>query len=325
MPRTDRLRGGEWLALAAVLTGQVALGACTERRTADNPGERATASPQPRLSSPIDTLLSQRSNGVIAFNSTADSGIVLVNPTTGKKAFLTRGSSPEWSADGRQLSFMREGRIHVIAANGTNDRVIPTEPFYFEAAYMVRPVLSPRGDRLAYSREGEIEVTSLEGGTPRFLTQPSPADDQMPVWSRQGGQLALVRDRDICVVGADGSGLRNLTADGADNLDPEWSPTGDRIAFSSRRSGQQRIWTIRVDGSDSRMVARDAADPEHQEYHPSWSPDGTQIVFERWGGRQARDQADIYIALVKSGTTRPLVVTPGFDGLPSWGASQISQ
>lgn len=287
--------------LAAVLMGQVALGACAEGGT------------------PIDTLLHGSSNGVIAFNSTVDGGIVLMDPATGRKELLTKGSSPEWSSDGRELSFMREARIYVIGANGTNEREIPVEPFHVEAPYMVRPVLSPGADRVAYSRQGEIELADLGGGKPVFLMKPDPADDRMPAWSRQGGQLAFVRDHDIYVVSVDGAGLRNLTKDGAENLDPEWSPTGDRIAFSSRGSGEARIWTIRVDGSDRRRVTSDVEDPDHQEYHPSWSPDGTQIVFERWGGRQGPQGADIYIASVKSGTVRPLAVTPGFDGLPSWG------
>jgi len=288
-------------ALAAALMGQVALGACAETET------------------PIDTLLDGSSNGVIAFNSAVDGGIVLMDPTTGRKALLAKGSSPEWSSNGRELSFMRAGRIYVIGANGTNEREIPVAPFAFEAPYMVRPVLSPGADRVAYSRQGEIELVVLGAGRPVFLMKPDPADDRMPVWSPQGGHLAFVRDGDIYVVSVDGSGLRNLTADGAENLDPEWSPTGDRIAFSSRGIGEARLWTIRMDGSDRRRVTSDDENPEHQEYHPSWSPDGTQIVFERWGGRQGPQDADIYIASVKSGTVRPLAITPGFDGLPSWG------
>jgi len=288
-------------ALAAVLMGQVALAACAEQGT------------------PIDTLLHGSSTGIIAFNSTVDGGIVLIDPTTGRKALLTKGASPEWSSNGRELSFMRAGRIYVIGANGTNEREIPVAPFLFEVPYLVRPVLSPGADRIAYSRQGEIELVDLGGGKPVFLMKPDPADDRMPVWSPRGEHLAFVRDGDIYVVSPPGSGLRNLTADRAEDLDPEWSPTGDRIAFSSRGSDGVRIWTIRPDGSDRRRVTNDEENPEHQEYHPSWSPDGTQIVFERWGGPQGRQGADIYIASVNSGTVRPLAVTPGFDGLPSWG------
>jgi Tol biopolymer transport system component len=302
-----------------MLMAQVALGACAERGTARDPGRGQVSASRAEPSTAIDTLLAQSAHGVVAFNSAVDGGIVLMDPTTGRKAFLTKGASPEWSAGGGAIAFMRAGRIYVTAATGIPEREIPGEPFLFEAPYMVRPVLSPGADRLAYSRQGKIELVDLAGGRPAYLLPPGPADDRMPVWSRQGGHLAFVRDRDIYVVRADGSGLRNLTADGADNLDPEWSPTGDRIAFSSRRTGQERIWTIAVDGSDRRTVTRDGEAPDHQEFHPSWSPDGSEIVFERWGGADAREGADIYIASVTTGTTRPLAVSPGFDGLPSWG------
>ena len=55
--------------------------------------------------------------------------------------------------------------------------------------------------------------------------------------SASTGTIAFVSDRansfDIYVVGADGGGLRRLTASPTDEFSPTWSPDGARIAFAT--------------------------------------------------------------------------------------------
>ena len=66
-----------------------------------------------------------------------------------------------------------------------------------------------------------------------------------------------------------------LTRAASGDSDPAWSPRGDRLAFSSTRSGDRNIWTARVDGSDARQVTIGEAIDDR----PSWSPDGSQLAF----------------------------------------------
>src|SRR5215217_3161069 len=67
----------------------------------------------------------------------------------------------------------------------------------------------------------------------------------------------------LYVVGADGTGLRELTSiwgpqpDGGESmtaptfdLRPAWSPDGSRIAFAATLDGGVEIWTISPDGSN---------------------------------------------------------------------------
>src|SRR6476469_5326926 len=59
---------------------------------------------------------------------------------------------------------------------------------------------------------------------------------------------------DLFVVGADGSGLRNLTHSPYDDELPSVDPSGRTIAFISDRSGYRAVWVIGVDGKGLRRV-----------------------------------------------------------------------
>jgi Tol biopolymer transport system component len=67
---------------------------------------------------------------------------------------------------------------------------------------------------------------------------------------------------------------------------PEWSPKGNRILFTSFRTGDFELCSIRPDGSDLRQLTHDRGN----DAHAIWSPDGTSILFTssrmRW-----RDEA----------------------------------
>jgi hypothetical protein len=60
------------------------------------------------------------------------------------------------------------------------------------------------------------------------------------------------------------------------SYDPAWSPRGDLIAFVSTNTGNDEIYTLTIDGSVQRQLTTNAYEWDK---HPSWSPDGTRLVF----------------------------------------------
>ena len=67
---------------------------------------------------------------------------------------------------------------------------------------------------------------------------------------------------------ADGSHPVNLTPAPGGNRKSSWSPDGQRIAFSSGRTGNSDIYIMNADGSHVTNVSRHPA----EDRDPSWSP-----------------------------------------------------
>ncbi len=110
---------------------------------------------------------------------------------------------------------------------------------------------------------------------------------------------------DIFVIGADGSGLRQLTNDIYLDRIPRWSPDGKRIAFYSDRSGTYQAWTIHSDGSGLQQLTYEA---RGNISNPVWSPDGSRLAYS------IMDVNSFIIELARpwsAQTPRPLPVARG--------------
>jgi len=103
------------------------------------------------------------------------------------------------------------------------------------------------------------------------------------------GKIAFTRvapaaesERQIFTMNPDGSGLTQLTSDGA-NVWPRWSANGMKIVFQSNRitpadtDGSWEIWVMNADGSGQTQITFNASPV--QNLYPAFSPDGSKIVF----------------------------------------------
>ena len=96
--------------------------------------------------------------------------------------------------------------------------------------------------------------------------------------------------------------LRRLTFDGGLTTTPAVSTDGNLLAFASDRAGQGNldIWVRQLAGGEPVQVTHDSAD----EYEPSFSPEGTRIVF-----RSDRQGGGIYVTSAL-GNDEPRLLAP---------------
>jgi dipeptidyl aminopeptidase/acylaminoacyl peptidase len=136
---------------------------------------------------------------------------------------------------------------------------------YHDLASPEHPRLSPSGESVAFVRKRPVDDESYESTV--FV---GPADGSEPPT-----RFTIAGDLDSA---------------------PEWSPSGDRIAFVSDRNDKvPQLWVLPVDGGEARKVTEVVGGVAN----PTWSPDGDRIAFvqrvtaeEREAGHDREQGAD---------------------------------
>jgi hypothetical protein len=108
----------------------------------------------------------------------------------------------------------------------------------------------------------------------------------------------------------DGSGLKRLTDDPAEDTRPAWSPDGTRIAFISRRDGYANLYTMNTDGGEVSQLTAFKSTVNV----PSWSFDNRLIVF----ATDVDGNQELYIISADGSGLNQLTDSPSQDFYPSW-------
>ncbi|MDE2662311.1 MAG: hypothetical protein OXI39_04835 [Gemmatimonadota bacterium] len=197
--------------------------------------------------------------------------LVELNLITGSRRTVRSGrliQTPTWTPDGRLA--------YAEGIDGTTRIVVEGDgPLTEGRAQSLNPSFSPDGASFAYeadpANEQQVYVRPVSGGPARRISIYHPRED-------------------------------------TNAAGPDWSPNGDRIAYSALSNRRWQIFTVNPDGTDRRMLTQRGESED-----PSWAPDGRHLVFSSVDSQGST----VWILDVFTGRSRPL--TAGrLDGLPDW-------
>ncbi|MDO7607353.1 MAG: Tol-Pal system protein TolB, partial [Loktanella sp.] len=119
------------------------------------------------------------------------------------------------------------------------------------------------------------------------------------------------RQKRLAVMDYDGANLKYLTDSGSIVLAPRFSPSGDRVLYTSFESGFPRINILDVASVGRRQL--ETAQGE-MAFSPRFSKDGSQVIYSLANG----GNTDIYRSDLNSGASSRLTEAPSIETAPSF-------
>ncbi len=244
-------------------------------------------------------------------------------------------SSPEWSPDGKYISFLSDQKGKV---EGTQVWVLSRRG---GEARQLTDVSKKEGEIKAYrwSPDGQRLLLTVHTGGTVSANEFNDAKEKKYLPPIVITRYLFKQDIDGYVTAnshtflylydvATGK-MSKLTAGGEyDESDGTWSPNGEKIAFISNHTAEPER---NIDTDVFVVAARAGSEPRQLTHYagadvgpPEWSPDGKEIAFLRGGDVKYWQYQENRLAVIAAdGSSRAQVVTANFDRPiddPQWAA-----
>lgn len=237
---------------------------------------------------------------------------------------------PAISANGKLIAFQRGWDIWTLDPAGGGAHAIPITLGGAVAGPGIEHqtftkdfedlALSPDGKKLAFIAHGDVFATASDSPGPAERITHTPAAEFELDWGPKSERLVYVSERDgndhLFLYDFKSGEEKRLTNGAADDLDPQFSPDGEWIAFI--RNGRQLELLNVASGA-----LRTLASGELGLHYPlargrsfTWSPDSRYIAFMQWGARMYQNAEVVAVA---GGAPRPVSFLGNtFSGTPEW-------
>jgi TolB protein len=199
-----------------------------------------------------------------------------------------------WSFDNSKIVFQATN----AAWGDSCDQIYFTTLADAERMMTERPQLISTGQgrtTCSYFMPGDTTIiyASTHLADPNCPPKPAKREDGKYVWPIYAGF-------DIFVADLEGNIIAQLTDTAGYDAEPTVSPKGDKIVFTSLRSGDLELYTMNIDGSEVTQITSELG----YDGGAFFSPDGKKLIFRSSRPTTEEEIAD-YKALLEQGLVTP--------------------
>lgn len=192
-------------------------------------------------------------------------------------SLVFQSTNPEWGDQCDQIYCFRWKEDNIIA---NKPKLVSTGLGRTTCAYFMP------GDSL-------VLYASTHAGDPNCPPVPERRSDGKYVWP-------IYDDFDIFLADMKGNIVKKLTDEPGYDAEATVSPKGDKIVFTSIRTGDLELYTMNIDGSDVRQITFDLG----YDGGAFFSPDGTKLIF-RASRPETNEEITEYKQLLSEGLVKP--------------------
>jgi Tol biopolymer transport system component/tRNA A-37 threonylcarbamoyl transferase component Bud32 len=239
-------------------------------------------------------------------------------------------SEPAISPDGRTLAFARSmtrsnSEIFLLRLNAALEPAGEPRQLTYENGAALSPVWTSDGREIVFSSTPQGS-TSTRGALWRIAADAPPHTAAQRIPLTELGEHPAISGHGRMVFSRtliDGNVWRlpldngkpgkpeRLIFSTRQDLEPDYSPDGRKLAFTSDRSGNNEVWICDADGSKPVQMTTFEATMTSSAH---WSPDGGRLVF--LSSREG--QQEIYLMDAGGGTPVRLTNNPAHETAPRW-------